>query len=47
MGAPKPADGALASVEDIWTPVVDEKTGGTYYWNKLTNETTMVWIPKM
>lgn len=28
-----------------WTPVRDPTTGGTYYWNKATNETTAVGEP--
>jgi hypothetical protein len=27
---------------DTWTAVVDKNSGGTYYWNQLTNETTQV-----
>ncbi|EKX39527.1 hypothetical protein GUITHDRAFT_114494 [Guillardia theta CCMP2712] len=32
----------VTNIEDPWTAVSDPKTGGTYYWNRLTNETTMV-----
>mmetsp|Transcript_52898 Transcript_52898/g.129178 ORF Transcript_52898/g.129178 Transcript_52898/m.129178 type:complete len:206 (+) Transcript_52898:177-794(+) len=31
---------------DPWTPVTDPKTGYTYYWNQLTNETTAIGEPK-
>ncbi|KAJ1493979.1 hypothetical protein T484DRAFT_1767277 [Baffinella frigidus] len=31
---------------EVWTPVTEPKSGGTYYWNQLTNETTMVGEPK-
>eukprot|EP00873_Tetraselmis_striata_P010975 jgi/Tetstr1/431239/TSEL_002058.t1 len=29
-----------------WAPVRDPATGGTYYWNKATNETTAVGEPR-
>ena len=41
-GESQPADAPA----DPWSAVVCPKTGGTYYWNTLTNETTMVGEPK-
>jgi len=29
-----------------WTSVRDPKTGSTYWWNKVTNETTAIGLPK-
>eukprot|EP00283_Hemiselmis_rufescens_P024838 CAMPEP_0173440956 /NCGR_PEP_ID=MMETSP1357-20121228/23699_1 /TAXON_ID=77926 /ORGANISM="Hemiselmis rufescens, Strain PCC563" /LENGTH=122 /DNA_ID=CAMNT_0014406499 /DNA_START=61 /DNA_END=429 /DNA_ORIENTATION=- len=31
---------------DPWTPVRDEATGGTYYWNETSGEVTAVGEPK-
>jgi len=33
-------------VRAVWTPVEDEKTGGIYWWNEETDETTEVGAPK-
>uniref|UniRef100_A0A7S3Y843 WW domain-containing protein n=1 Tax=Lotharella globosa TaxID=91324 RepID=A0A7S3Y843_9EUKA len=39
-----PVDGE--PVRAVWTPVEDEKTGGIYWWNEETDETTEVGAPK-
>ena len=39
--APPPA----LTLDQIWTPVTDKVTGGIYYWNTQTNETTHVGAP--
>mmetsp|Transcript_32766 Transcript_32766/g.92960 ORF Transcript_32766/g.92960 Transcript_32766/m.92960 type:complete len:135 (+) Transcript_32766:222-626(+) len=36
----------VVSWEGEWVPVKDQTTGGTYYWNKRTNETTAVGVPR-
>ena len=33
------------SLEQAWSPVTDPASGGIYYWNKITNETTHVGAP--
>ena len=34
------------NLSDQWTAVQDKETGGVYYWNRSTNETTAVGAPK-
>merc|ERR1719263_2447675 len=44
--ARKPPSAAPAVVADPWQAVQDPQSGGTYWWNKQTNETTHVGAPK-
>ena len=37
---------SLEKAGDNWVPVTDKATGGTYFWNTRTNETTAVGEPK-
>ena len=46
QGPPAVAKQPADAPADPWSAVVCPKTGGTYYWNTLTNETTMVGEPK-
>merc|ERR1719159_248210 len=44
--ARKPPSAAPAVVADPWTAVQCTQSGGTYWWNQQTNETTHVGAPK-
>ena len=42
----RPPPPASASASAVWEPVVDERTGKTYWWNVETDETTDVDAPR-